>query len=251
MDEITKAVHSLQRANRILVFTGAGISTNCGVPDFRGPNGLYSRVKEQYGLPYGEALFDISYFQQQPEAFYNFSKELFCDEMEPSLSHHFLAKLEEQGKIEILVTQNIDMLHIRSGSINVVECHGTYQSGHCLSCGKSFPLSEFEQAMKAGEVPHCSCGGVLKPDIVFFGETLPESFNHLLSNPPEADLLLVLGTSLTVYPATSLVLDALQRMPSIMINLGATEYDHLFDQVIYQDIDITIKRIQDLWEVNV
>lgn len=137
------------------------------------------------------------------------------------------------------VTQNIDGLHHAAGSRNVLECHGSYRSARCLGCGKKYPLEGYLPVVQEGGIPRCLCGGMVKPDVVFFGEALPEEFYSILSHPPRADLLLVLGTSLSVQPAASLVLTLAGKVPSIIINRDGTEYDYLFSHVIHKDLEET------------
>lgn len=237
MSNFSELAALIEGSHRILVFTGAGISTSAGIPDFRGPEGLYSRVQQEYNLPYAEALFDLDFFHQNPQPFFSFSKELFHQNPQPSVAHRFIADLEKQGRLELIVTQNIDMLHQKAGATRVMECHGGYETGRCQTCGATKLQDDFWPAMEEGLVPYCSCGGVIKPDVVFFGENLPESFYTLLENPPQGDLMLVLGTSLTVYPAAQFALQALGQIPSVLINGESTEYDRFFDLVIHDQLD--------------
>lgn len=233
----------IESSSNIVVFTGAGISTNCGIPDFRGENGLYSIVGERYNLPYPEAIFELSYFRTNPQPFYDFSSQLNMADVIPSEGHRFLAALEDAGKISLIITQNIDMLHQKAGNEKVLECHGSYREGHCLNCRKTFKYEEFESNLANGQVKYCSCGGLVKPDVVFFGEQLPESFYKVFENPPKADLLLVMGTSLTVQPAATLALRLTESIPSIIINLDSTDYDQLFTYVLNGDIDKIVEEL--------
>jgi NAD-dependent SIR2 family protein deacetylase len=228
----------LARSSRILVVTGAGVSTGSGIPDFRSPDGLYSTAMERYDLPYPEAIFDLRYFRSNPKPFFLLSAELLNADIAPTGCHRLLAALERTDKIELLVTQNIDMLHRKAGSRKVVECHGTYLSGHCQACGKGYGFDYFEKEISQGQIPRCGCGGVIKPDVVFFGETLPEEFMRLYFRPPEADLLLVLGTSLTVQPVAGFALRLAQQLPSILINREPGPNDDVFDLVHHGELDI-------------
>lgn len=244
MNSMEKAADWLDKSERILIFTGAGISTAAGIPDFRSPDGLYSRVQKEYNLPYPEALFELAYFRSRPEAFYAFSSELLFHRPQPTEAHRFLADLEKMGKVELLMTQNIDTLHHQAGSKRILECHGSYQKAHCLDCRRSFLLEEISDDILAGRIPRCSCGGLIKPDIVFFGENLPGEFYRMMEDPPRGDLLLVLGTSLSVYPAAAFALNRTAEMPSILINRDPTEVVDRFDLVLRGDLDETIKRIK-------
>jgi NAD-dependent SIR2 family protein deacetylase len=236
-EKIAEAAELIRDSKRITVFTGAGISTNCGIPDFRSENGLYNLVKQKYRLPYPEAIFDIAYFRRNPEAFFNLTKELASDTIKPSISHEFIAWLEERGKVALVVTQNIDMLHSKAGSKNVIECHGSSLTGTCMKCKKKFDQAEFEPDIRDDKIPLCSCGGVIKPDVVFFGEKLPDSFYVAYQSPPETDLLIVMGTSLTVEPAASFALRIAGTTRSIMVNRDPTQYDGLFSLVFHMDTD--------------
>jgi NAD-dependent SIR2 family protein deacetylase len=234
LDELIKL---FKNSNHITVFTGAGISVNCGIPDFRGANGLYSFVQKKYGLPFPEAVFEINYFRKNPKPFFDLSKDLVNSEIKPTLAHKFIAWLEEQNKISLVMTQNIDMLHQKAGSKKVVECHGSYETAHCISCNKKYNINEISESLSKGEVAFCSCKGIIKPDIVFFGEQLPNSFFDALYNPPETDLLLVLGSSLTVQPAADFALGLAQEHTSILVNFSDTLYDKSFTYVVNEDID--------------
>jgi NAD-dependent histone deacetylase SIR2 len=238
-------VELIKKSNKITVFTGAGISTSCGIPDFRGPNGLYTLVQKKYNLPYPEAIFEINFFKKDPKPFYNQSKELFNTNIKPSLTHKFIAWLEEKNKIALVMTQNIDMLHKIAGNSKVIECHGTYSTAHCLNCQKTYNIKDIEIQMKNGEVPYCSCGGIIKPDVVFFSEQLPMDFFEAYQNPPETDLLLVMGSSLTVQPAAGFALKLTGFATSIIVNLEPTMYDALFNFSIKEDLDTFSRQVWD------
>ncbi|WP_319415182.1 Sir2 family NAD-dependent protein deacetylase [Marispirochaeta aestuarii] len=237
----------MKSSTRILVVTGAGISTSAGIIDFRSPGGLYEVAVHRYELPYPEAIFDINYFKRNPEPFFKLSAELLLADIEPSLCHRFLAALETNGQILHIITQNIDMLHEKAGSRNVVEGHGSYRSGRCISCEEIYQFDDFSADLLRGEVPHCSiCGGVIKPDVVFFGELLTDSFMKIYHNRPRADLLLVLGTSLTVHPIAGFALDYAPRIPSVLVTRDPTSYDRDFDYVFHCALDDFAR---ELWEV--
>lgn len=192
-------------AKSIFVLSGAGMSTAAGVPDFRGPKGLY--VTRAYDP---EAVFEISGFDRDPRPFYRFSRDFLglIATIEPTYTHTLLAEWEKEGRPVSIVTQNIDGLHQRAGSAEVYPMHGDYESAHCRRCGRGVSGRELVARMEEMEVPLCeACGGVIKPDIVFFGENvrwLPEA----ATLAEESDLMLVLGSSLTVYPAAALPLQA-------------------------------------------
>ncbi len=190
----------IRNSSRVAALTGAGISTTAGIPDFRGPEGLY--VTRRYDP---EAVFDIWSFHRDPEPFFDFTRDFLSTihSIEPTLTHRFLADLEQDRKLTAVVTQNIDSLHQKAGSRNVVSVHGDYWKSHCLVCAAIYDLGYMEQAITQEKVPLCTCGGVIKPDVVFFGETV-KSFERASNIVKVCDLLFVLGSSLAVYPASML-----------------------------------------------
>ncbi|XP_075044084.1 NAD-dependent protein deacetylase sirtuin-3-like [Mixophyes fleayi] len=206
---------------RILVMVGAGISTDSGIPDFRSPtSGLYSKLQE-YSLPYPEAIFDLSYFLREPRPFLRLSQELLPGRHHPNPAHFFLRLLNDKRVLLRLYTQNIDGLE-RAAGIPVeklVEAHGSFSTATCTMCLKDYPGKTFRDAVLESQVPRCSsCGGLIKPDIVFFGEQLPPRFFLHLTDFPRADLLIVMGTSLEVEPFASLVYTVGGSTPRVLIN---------------------------------
>ncbi len=143
----------ISKSQNIVVFTGAGISTGAGIPDFRSPNGLYSLIDKKYNPPYPEAVFDIGYFKRNPHPFYSLSAQLLKKKSKPTLCHKFIAWLEEREQISLVMTQNIDMLHSEAGSKKVLECHGSYSSAHCLKCGKEYDQNKMHRHILLEEVP--------------------------------------------------------------------------------------------------
>lgn len=186
----------IRDARRVVALSGAGLSTAAGIPDFRGPNGLY--VTRRYDP---ETVFEIAAFRRRPEPFFDFSRDFLnvVDSLEPTFTHRFLARLEQDGRLHAVVTQNIDGLHQRAGSRRVLSVHGDYWSSHCLGCGRQSDLAELGRLLGQAAVPRCDCGSVIKPDVVFFGEPVRE-LDAALAEVAASDLLLVLGSSLTVYP---------------------------------------------------
>jgi NAD-dependent deacetylase len=219
MDEKIKILAGLLDSSRYTVaLTGAGISTAAGIPDFRGERGIY--ITRQYDP---EKTFDINSFRKDPSSFYAFTRDFFnqFDTLQPTLSHHFLARLEEAGLLHFIMTQNIDGLHHAAGSQHVVELHGSYRTGRCLSCGAERDLNWIQERISATGSLECPCGGITKPDIVFFGEPvhgIEASYHEAL----KADLFLVLGSSLTVYPAA--LLPEITRGKVIILNKGPTAF---------------------------
>ncbi|KAE9372573.1 SIR2-domain-containing protein [Stipitochalara longipes BDJ] len=240
------------RPKRIVVMTGAGISTSAGIPDFRSPDtGLYANLA-RLNLPYAEAVFDISYFRQHPEPFYVLAKELYPGQFYPTIAHSFVALLEEEKMLQMLFTQNIDCLERRAGvpGDKIVEAHGSFATQRCIECKTVYPDNLMMKAVEAGEVPHCNvpqCNGLVKPDIVFFGEALPEAFFQNRHIPAMADLVIVMGTSLSVQPFASLPQFASEGVPRVLINkekvgdLGSRPDDVL----VLGDCDEGVRKLAD------
>ncbi|OHE99738.1 Sir2 family protein [Colletotrichum orchidophilum] len=206
---------------KIAVMTGAGISTAAGIPDFRSPGtGLYANLA-RLNLPYAEAVFDISYFRKHPEPFYYLAKELYPGKFYPTVSHAFIALLAKKGLLQMNFTQNIDCLERRAGvpDDKIIEAHGSFATQRCIECGDVFPADRMEKHVQDEHVPKCdSCGGLVKPDIVFFGEALPEAFRNNTHLPAMADLIIVMGTSLSVYPFAGLAEASRSGVPRLLLN---------------------------------
>ena len=223
MDESAeKLLELLDKAERVAAFTGAGVSTLCGIPDFRGPQGLYKQ-------PDAERIFDIDWFDRDPSIYYRGCAELVygLKNYEPGPVHFALVALEKAGKLTGIATQNIDMLHQKAGSSVVFEVHGSPILHHCRRCGDEKRFEEICAMLEGEPVAHCACGGVYKPDITFFGESLPEeAFEGAIRLASEADLILVLGSSLTVQPAGSIPLYTLRRGgKAVVVNAQPTCLD--------------------------
>ncbi|KAA8570273.1 hypothetical protein EYC84_002582 [Monilinia fructicola] len=197
------------QAKNIVVLTGAGISTSAGIPDFRSPEtGLYANLAA-LDLPYAEAVFDIDFFRENPAPFYILAKELYPGKFYPTVSHAFVALLERKGLLGMLFTQNIDCLERRAGvsSEKIIEAHGSFASQRCIDCKTEYPDDKMKKAVEDSDPATClvpQCGGLVKPDIVFFGEQLPEAFHTHKMIPATADLVIVMGTSLSVQPFATL-----------------------------------------------
>ncbi|KAK5254007.1 Sir2 histone deacetylase Hst2, partial [Exophiala xenobiotica] len=208
----------------IVVMTGAGISTSAGIPDFRSPDtGLYANLA-RLKLPYAEAVFDISYFRNNPYPFYTLAHELYPGKYRPTVTHAFISLLHKKGRLLKLFTQNIDCLEREAGVPGdmIVEAHGSFATQRCIECRTEYPDDKMREVVGKKEVPHCikkTCNGLVKPDIVFFGEALPESFFSNRSLPAKADLAIIMGTSLTVQPFASLPSFVSEDTPRVLINL--------------------------------
>ncbi|KAH9889118.1 DHS-like NAD/FAD-binding domain-containing protein [Xylariomycetidae sp. FL2044] len=212
------------KASKIVVLTGAGLSTAAGIPDFRSPKtGLYNNLA-RLNLPHPEAVFDIEFFNENPYPFYLLAKELYPGKFHPTISHVFIALLARKGLLHKLFTQNIDCLERQAGvpSDLIVEAHGSFATQRCVKCKTEFPDNLMREHVERGKPALClnaECGDLVKPDIVFFGERLPDAFYDATTVPAESDLMIILGTSLTVHPFASLPLMARGSTPRVLFNL--------------------------------
>ena len=213
------------KAKNIIVMAGAGISTSAGIPDFRSPGtGLYDNL-QKYDLPYPTAVFDIGYFRENPKPFFTLAKELYPGSFKPTTSHYFVKLLEQKNLLLRHFTQNIDTLERVANitSDKIVEAHGAFHTGHCITCRREYSQQWIKDIVFKDEIPTClkpNCGGYVKPDIVFFGENLPERFFQCMqSDFSKCDLLIIIGTSLTVQPFASLTGRVGKDCPRLLINL--------------------------------
>lgn len=226
MDGVEQLKSWIGESGNIVFFGGAGVSTESGIPDFRSVDGLYN---QQYDYP-PETIISHSFYRRNPEEFYRFYKNrmLFPDAA-PNAAHLALARLEQSGKLRAVITQNIDGLHQAAGSKNVLELHGSVHRNYCTRCGKLYSLKEI---MEMDGVPHCECGGVIKPDVVLYEEGLDQGVLQMaVSAIRHADVLIIGGTSLTVYPAAGLI-DYYQGNKLVLINKSVTPLDDRADLVI-------------------
>jgi len=218
-------VEKIKTSRRVVVLTGAGISTDSGIPDFRSPNGLYSK--------YPEYVFDIDYFLSDPEGFYRFWKEalLPMSEAQPNRAHLLLAELERRNLIEAVITQNIDGLHQKAGNKKVIELHGSIFEYHCMECEKPYTLEQVKKILDSDTIPRCGCDGLIRPNIVFFGESLPvHALDEAMRYAQNCDLMIVMGSSLLVYPAAQLPVIAKKHGAGlIIVNKDRTGLDELAD----------------------
>jgi len=206
----------IRQSNLTVALSGAGISTAAGIPDFRGPGGIY-----ESGRYDAERVFDIQAFRADPREFFRFTRDLAdaVKNLEPTFTHRLLARMEARGLLEAVITQNIDPLHHLAGSKNIIALHGDYAVSHCQSCGRRYDFGQLLALLDEMEVPRCDCaaGGVIKPDVVFFGENVKgmDVAGELAS---ACDLMLVLGSSLVVYPAA--LLPQMARADVVVVNLA-------------------------------
>lgn len=240
------------QASRIVVLSGAGISTAAGVPDFRSPlTGLYDKL-QRLKLPYPEALFSIQYFRHSPELFYALAGARHPRHLKPTVSHSFLALLAKKGLLHKHFTQNVDCLDRAAGvpQDKTFLVHGSWASQHCSRCQKPYPDEEMSKAVESGSVPRCQsddCDAPVKPDIVFYGESIHKDFTVEEQKVKEADLLIVIGTSLKVYPFAGLAELAEEGVPRVLINaVKAGQIGSRPDDVFFLgDCDEQVRKLAD------
>lgn len=236
-DGIHKLKAMVEESDNIVFFGGAGVSTESGIPDFRSVDGLYN---QKWKYP-PETILSRSFFDRDPAEYYRFHREkLVIDGVSPNRAHLKLAELEEKGKLRAVITQNIDGLHQAAGSKNVLELHGSILRAYCSRCRRIYPADFINH----GEgLPLCSCGGVVRPDIVLYEEPLDNdivaSAIHYIRN---ADVLIIGGTSLNVYPAAGLI-NYYKGTKLVLVNLSATPYDDMADLVIHEKIGDVFSQI--------
>ena len=236
-DKIKKLQEMINESHNIVAFTGAGVSTDSGIKDFRSKDGLYSK-KTKYPAEY---MLSSDMFFKHTEEFYEYYKANFNTlDVLPNVTHQYLQKLEETGKLKAVITQNIDGLHTKAGSKNVLEIHGTIYDNHCLKCGKYY---NGQYIFNSQGIPKCKCGGIIKPDVTLYGEMLPPAFIEAESYIAQADMLLVLGTSLIVEPASSLIL-SFKGKYLVLINKDETTYDKRFDLVLNMSLKEVFKKLK-------
>lgn len=231
----------INESSSIVVFTGAGISTASGIPDFRSADGIYNQKTNIKATP--EEIISGSFFKKHTEDFYSFYKsKMIYPNAKPNLAHEYFARLERKGKNVFVITQNIDGLHQRAGSHNVYELHGNVHRNYCTNCGRYFGS---EYILNHDGVPTCDkCGGVIKPDVVLYEEPLDEDIiSRAIAAIMTCDTMIVVGTSLTVYPAAGFV-RYFKGRNLVVINKDKTSYDNYCDLVINEDIIQVIKNLK-------
>ena len=237
MDKIERLQKIIDESNNIVFFGGAGVSTDSGIKDFRGENGLY---KEDLDVE-PEYLLSIRCFSKEPDRFFEFYKNAMNGvNALPNITHKYLKKLEDKGALKAIITQNIDGLHQKAGSKKVYEIHGSIYQNHCIKCHKFYPA---KYVFESKGIPKCTCGGIIKPDVTLYGEMLPESYIHAQYFLKEADTLIVAGTSLTVEPASSLI-KLFNGTHLVIINNTETPYDHLADLVIHDNLKDVFSKLR-------
>lgn len=235
--QIRELKELIDESSNIVFFGGAGVSTESGVPDFRSVDGLYN---QEYDYP-PETILSHTFYRKNTEEFFRFyrNKMLFPN-VKPNAAHLALAKLEEMGKLKAVITQNIDGLHQAAGSKNVYELHGSVHRNHCENCGKFYG---FEEIYDMKGIPRCACGGVIKPDVVLYEEGLDQTTIQLsVQAIAKADMLIIGGTSLAVYPAAGL-LDYYRGKKLVLINKSKTQKDQRADLVIHEPIGEVFRQV--------
>ena len=234
MDRLREIIHA---AHRIVFFGGAGVSTESGIPDFRSADGLYH---QRYDYP-PEEILSHTFFMHSTEEFYRLYRDkMLCLTAKPNKAHTTLAQWEREGRLLSVITQNIDGLHQAAGSVRVHELHGSVLRNYCMSCGRFFGV---EAVAESDGVPHCPCGGIIKPDVVLYEEALPEdTVMSALKDIRSADVLIVAGTSLTVYPAASYI-RYFGGEHMVLINRDATPYDDIAELVIHDKVGEVLSRV--------
>ena len=235
--KIEKFKTLVNESNNIVFFGGAGVSTESGIPDFRSKDGLYN---QKYKYP-PEEILSHTFFMNNTEEFFKFYKEKMNSlKYEPNVTHIKLAELEKDGKLKAVVTQNIDGLHQKAGSKNVYELHGSVLRNYCMKCHKFY---DAEYVFNSSGVPKCSCGGIIKPDVVLYEEALDEeTLEKSVYAIANADLLIVAGTSLTVYPASGLI-NYFRGKNLVLINRDTTPFDNRADLVINESLGKVFEEI--------
>ena len=239
MNKIEKLQEIIYASNNIVFFGGAGVSTESGIPDFRSESGIFKSLEKYGDTP--ERLVSHSYYLEHTEEFFSYYKDcLIFPEAEPNSAHYTLARLEKEGKLKAIITQNIDGLHKKAGSKNVLELHGSVYRNYCEICKKEYNL---DFILESEGIPHCTCGGIIKPDVVLYEEALDmnilnKSAQYIMS----ADTLIVGGTSLVVYPAAGLI-DYYRGNKLVLINKSTTPLDNRADLLIQGSIGAVLSEV--------
>ena len=230
MKDIIELKKIINSSKSIVFFGGAGVSTSSGIPDFRSKDGLYN---QKYKYP-PEMILSNYFFFTKTDEFYEFYKnKMNCLNAKPNIVHEYLYNLEKSGKLEAIVTQNIDGLHTKAGNKNVYELHGTIYKNHCIKCNREYSA---EYVFNSKGTPKCKCGGIIKPDVVLYGESLDDDVvNRSINAIKNCDTLIIAGTSLNVYPAASFI-DYFKGKNLIIINRSETPSDYKANIVIHEDM---------------
>lgn len=238
MNKIDKLIDYIKKSNKIVFFGGAGVSTESGLKDFRSKDGLYN---EKYDYP-PEEILSHHFFIDNTSEFYKFYKDkLDVGKLTYNITHEVLASLEKQGKLSSIITQNIDGFHQLAGSKNVLELHGSIHRNYCMECGKFY---DKDYVFNSKDIPKCSCGGIIKPDVVLYEEGLnSDTIHKAIKEISTCDLLIIGGTSLNVYPAASFI-RYFRGKNMVLINKDSTNYDDMCDLVIHDSLGKVFNKIK-------
>lgn len=239
MDDIEKLQEYIDNSHYIVFFGGAGVSTESGLKDFRGKNGLY---KNNNNLKYPpEYMLSSECLFKEPSIFYDYYRQnMDFSKAKPNITHKYLKQLEDKHKLKAIITQNIDGLHQKAGSTNVLELHGTTSRYYCVNCGKEYSCNDIYNIK---EVPKCNCGGLIRPDVVLYGEMLPIAYDISIEYITKCDLLIVGGTSLTVFPASGLI-NLFNGKHLVIINEDKTPYDSKASLVIHKPLGDVFSKLK-------
>lgn len=246
-DRVKQLNDLIAKSNRIVFFGGAGVSTESGIPDFRSTDGLYNQHDVQFDGFEPEYLLSRSCLRKHPAVFYEFYRQkLDCRTIEPNITHYKLAELEKCGKLMGIVTQNIDGLHQKAGSEAVYEIHGTTEKNYCPRCGKKYPADYIFTCSEM--IPKCECGGMIRPDVTLYEENLPETaWSNAIYALSNADLLIIGGTSLSVWPAAGMIQYA--HCPTVLINKGVVDAKVVTDIDFKEGLGEVFSKIKTDYEV--
>nr|AUZ82947.1 sirtuin 1 [Brachionus koreanus] len=253
VNTIEDCVDLIYKSKNIIVLTGAGCSVSCGIPDFRSRDGVYARLRIDFpDLPDPQSMFDIFYFEHDPRPFFKFAKEIYPGQFKPSLSHMFIKNLEQSGRLLRNYTQNIDTLELAAEIKNVIQCHGSFATATCTVCKYKVNSEYIKDKIYQQEIPYCDkclpneetpSSGILKPDIVFFGEGLPEEYHNSINDDKnKCDLLIVIGSSLKVKPVANIPHLLPKEIPQILINRESLRHMN-FDVELLGDCDVITNEI--------
>ena len=233
MEQVEVLRQWIQESKRIVFFGGAGVSTESGIPDFRSAKGIYQETPEE--------MVSHHYFMEHPQEFYKFYKEkMVYPEAKPNITHQVLAQLEKAGKLSCVITQNIDGLHQAAGSQKVIELHGSVLRNYCMKCHRFYDVNKVLES----DIPYCDCGGMIKPDVVLYEESLKEEdIDRALYEIHHADMLIVAGTSLSVYPAAGMI-RYFRGKYLVLINKTKTDFDQNADLVIYDALGNVFSKLK-------
>lgn len=240
MSKIQQLQEIIDNSDNIVFFGGAGVSTESGIPDFRSESGIFKSLEKYGDTP--ENLISHSYYMDHTEEFFEYYKDtLVFNDAEPNAAHLKLAELEKSGKLKAVITQNIDGLHQKAGSKEVLELHGSVHRNYCQICNKSYDL---DYILESDGIPRCDCGGIVKPDVVLYEEPLNNAvLNFSVNYISQADTLIIGGTSLVVYPAAGLI-NYFNGKNLVLINKSETPYDNIASLVVNDAIGKTLSQIK-------